>query len=404
VVAGLGEGEITALIETLSRALRPNFVPAPEFAKACLQALAPQDRPLHECLGEQLHRMTGVAVPADAWRFDVLPAHLFMNFHIVDAGGRVLARGRDFEALRDDVRDYAEESFTRLPGSQWERDDIKAWDFDNLPETVEIEQHGVTLKGFPALVAEDGRVNLRLLDAPGKAAATHREGVLQLFRRRAAQGVKYLEKNLPGQQALCLLYAAVGPCEELKADLLRRVLDAALYKDGEPIRTRTGFEQAADRAEGELVSLANDYAAIVKDVLQAYREVNARLKGSMNPQWLASMHDIQSQLAHLVYPGFIRATPAERLAELPRYLQAAAVRLDKLARDPQRDTRLMNEVAPFWRACEAALDSDTPPRSAEFDEFRWLVEEFRVSLFAQTLGTKETVSAKRLEKARKAAL
>jgi ATP-dependent helicase HrpA len=402
LIPGLLTEKVTQLIKTLPKALRRNFVPAPDYARACVQATAPYRAPLVESLAHQLLRMTGVEVPTDAWQPDALPPHLLMNFHVARPDGKIIGRGRSLQQLQETIGKTAEASFSGLPTEQYERRDIQQWDFGDLPEAVEIEQQGVTLKGYPALAYEKkhDRIDLRLFDTAAKAEAAHREGVLRLFAKKANKSLRYLERNMPDIQALCLHYMAIGKCEDLKDDLVQAITATALFDKDEPIRRQADFERESDWAEKQLQTLANRVCRYVGETLQAHHRVGKRLKGAVSSQWLASLGDVREQLEHLVYPGFVSNTPPERLQHLPRYLKAIEARLEKLERDPKRDLQLAAEVTPLWDKYKQRREAEANvyPPNLHLQHFRWLLEEFRVSLFAQTLGTTETVSLKRLEK------
>ena len=403
LVPGLLEEKLVALIKSLPKSLRRHFVPAPDFARAARQALVPGRGSLPDQFRAQLERMTGIEVPADvnsgAWRPDQMPPHLSMNFHVVDANGELIARGRDLSALKQQVGAQAVATFERLPTAQYERDNLADWDVGDLPEFVEIEQQGLTLRGYPALVVDEGRINLRLLDAPDKACAAHRAGVLALFRLRAAKAIRYLEKNLPGIQQMCLNYAAAGRCEQLRADLVQRITEAALYPDEVVPRDRAAFDTAAAHAEQGLVEVGNQITKAIGDALAEYHAIQKRIKGAVPPAWLAAVNDVRDQLDHMIYSGFVLDTPIAQVKHLGRYLKAINKRLDRLQQNPAKDRPLALQIEPHWDTCRQRLDA-VRKRGAVPDSlqhYRWLIEEFRVSVFAQELGTAEKVSAKRLD-------
>ena len=398
LVPGLLEEKATALIRSLPKAQRRHFVPAPDFARACLQALTPGEGALTAQLATQLRRMTGVEVESVDWRPEQLPLHLFMNFRVVDGKGRCLAQGRDLEALRAGIGEQAASSFAGLPTAEYEREQITDWDFGDLPEAVELDRDGLQLRGYPALVAEEGQIALRLLDNPERARAAHRAGTLALFCHQADRTLRYLDKNLPEAKQLCLHYAPVGDCASLRRDIIRTAAADCLFAEQGELRTQQDYAHARRAAEAGLVEAANALAAQVGAALARYHAIARRLKGSVSPQWLFALNDIRDQLEHLVYPGFVAATPRDRLGDLPRYLQAIERRLQRLEQNPARDRQLAAQVAPHWEACRERLQGSNPV-SRSLQEFRWLVEEFRVSLFAQELGTREKVSDKRLREA-----
>lgn len=399
LVPGMLEEKIAALIRSLPKSLRRNFVPAPDFARACVQALVPDRAPLQEAVADQLRRMTGVEVEAGAFDAARLPAHLHMRFRVVDTRGRTLAAGRDLSALRAELAGRAREQFARLSDTGFERDDVNTWDFGDLPAQVDLERAGLTLRGYPALVPEDGRIALRLLETAAEARRRMPEGLVALFAREHGQEVKYVRRNLPGLNTMCLRYAPLGGCEDLREDLVHMSIRRALLPDGEPVFTEREYRARSADARRRLVTAANELCALVERILALHHDVRKRLKGALPPAWLQAVGDIRSQLEHLVYAGFVRRTPDWALPHLPRYLQAVERRLERLQAQPGRDRQLQLQIAPLWERWLArrAQDPEAAAGDAELVRYRWLVEELRVSLFAQELGTAEKVSVKRLE-------
>ncbi|MEJ2380382.1 MAG: ATP-dependent RNA helicase HrpA [Gammaproteobacteria bacterium] len=391
LVPGLLEEKITALIRGLPKNLRRNFVPAPDFAAACRQALNPGQGGLVDALGAQLRRMTGVEVPADAWAPDRLPDHLRMNFRVVDADGRPLDAGRDLAALQQRWAERARRSFAGLADPGFERDDVERWDFGELPPTREFARDGIGLVGYPALVVEGERIALRLLDDADKAEAAMVDGVCALFARQQRKEVAYLRRTLPGIEAMCMRYAPIGPCDGLQDDLVALTIRRALLRDGPAMRSAAEYEQRRERAGGDLVTVANELCAVAAAALEEYQGLAKRLKGRVQPAWLQALSDIREQLSALVFPGFVRQVPWYALQHYPRYLQAINRRLDKLEQNPARDRQLQQELGPWWqrwRECAGA--------GPELERYRWMLEEMRVSLFAQELRTAYPVSVKRL--------
>ncbi len=418
LVPGLLRDKIIALLKSLPKALRRNFVPAPNFADACLQAmsndplnrlslsLSPRGRvrgegSLYQTLAAQLQRMTGVTVPTDTWQEDALPPHLRMNIKVVAADGEtVVAMGRDLARLQGEQGEQAAATFAELPSNDFEREAVTEWDFGDLPAQVEFQRHGMSLIGYPALVAEGDGVALRLLDSAAKAESAMRGGVRRLYMLQGRERIKYLEKNLPGIQAMCLHYAGIGDCTALKTDLLTAIVEQAFLADRPLPRSAKQFEALKATAMPRLVPVANELCAWVAETLAMYHSLARRLKGALKPAWLKSLSDIQDQLQHLVYPGFVTATPYDQLPHLPRYLKAVELRLAKLEQHAGRDAPLLAQLAPLWQAywqrAEKQRKQDVVDPALE--EYRWLLEELRVSLFAQELKTAVPVSVKRLQR------
>ncbi len=399
LVPGLLKEKLIALIKSLPKGLRRNFVPAVNFAEAALGRLDKGQGGLIEVFSRQLLRMTGVEVPPEAWQVETLPPHLVMNLRVVDGQGKPLAEGRDLAALQEGLSGKVRRSLAEAPAEEpgLEREGLTGWDFDTLPEEVEVKRHGLVLRGYPALVDRRESVTLKLFESPEAASEVMRAGVRRLFMLEAADKIKYLRKNLPGLQAMCLHYVAVGRCEELKEDLLTAVADAAFLGEAPLPRTREAFEAALEQGRERLVALAQPLAEAVAETLAEYHRISKILKGSIAPQWLPALADVRDQLDHLIYPGFVAATPYPWLLELPRYLKAVEVRLQKLGGAPERDRLQRIALEPLWKAywARAGGGGRLAPEQARF---RWLLEELRVSLFAQGLKTAEKVSVPRLDK------
>ncbi len=399
LVPGLLRDRVIALIRSLPKSLRRSFAPAPDFADACLQELAPGQAPLTEALAMALERMTGVNVPPDAWHPAVVPEHLKMNFRIVDLDGRDLALGRDLDVLRRGLGAEVQRSFRALPLGEFERSGITRWDFGDLPAELEVARHGLTVKAYPTLVDEGDAVALRLADSPFEASRQMRVGVRRLLLLHLPSQRRYLERNLPGIERMCIDYAALGTGAELKEDLVRAIVDRAFFADHPPPRSAEAFEQCSEKGRARLGGVADDTCAVVTDVLRLYRHVRGRLA----TDWRAypeAAADVTRQLEHLVYPGFVTDTPDPWLQQLPRYLKAVDLRLDKLCVAPARDAQRLAELAPLWDAYLQRVQTHRLRGLVDTDleTYRWMLEELRVSFFAQELKTLLPVSLKRLQR------
>ncbi len=397
LVPGLLEEKITLLIKSLPKQLRRHFVPAPDFARACVQALAAGNGPLLDALAAELKRMTGVEVPADAWRPDRLPAHLFTGFRLLDGKGRVLAEGQDLADLQRDYGSRASQGVRRSGGCAYERDSVTAWDFGDLPECVQLDAGGVQVRGYPALVVEGDRVALRVLDRQAEALRAHRPGLLQLFRLCAGRAVKDVQRGLPDIDRQCLWFSPLGGCDGLKADIMQAVLAETFLADRADLRAAAEFEQRLQQGRPRLMDVANRIGRSSAAALAEYHQLAGLLKGGLSPASLAAASDIRRQLDELVYPGFVSDTPVAWLPHIARFLRAARLRLEKLPGNPGRDRQRALVVDGFRQRYRKALHKD--PHNEALHGFRWLVEELCVSLFAQELGTSVKVSPERLEKA-----
>jgi ATP-dependent helicase HrpA len=401
LVPGLLEEKIAALIRSLPKGVRRQFVPAPDFARACVARLGRREGALIPAVTRVLREITGTEVPADAWRPENLEPHLKLRYRVVDAKGRELAAGRDLEALKARLSGRARESFEAQRPKGFEREGITDWDFGELPAFVEFEQQGALLRGYPALADRNDCVALTLADNPAKARRIHRAGLRRLFMLRAREPVKYLYRNLPDIQRLCLQYNPVDRCEALKDDLVFAGVERVFMAEPWP-RDADDFHARLEAGRGELVGDTQALCELAGRILAPYQEIRSRLKGSLPLSWIEAAADIRDQLDHLVCPHFLLETPREWLEQFPRYLVAIGRRLDRLDHAPDKDRRMRVDVEPLWGDCKARLAAAGDAPAEALIRYRWLIEELRVGLFAQELGTLEKASVKRVEEARKA--
>ncbi len=399
LVPGLRAERMAALLKSLPKALRRNFVPVPNYVQALLEVMEPDARSLTEAMTEHLQRMTGVRIPDDAWNFAAVPAHLRMRVRVVDADGNELAVGRDWAALQAQLRGAARAGFAALPTPEFERERLRDWDFGELPEEVSFVRNGIQLRGYPALVAEsDGTLALRVLDSAARADAAIRAGLRRLIGWRLGPAFKTLARDLPQFQRMTLHYLGLGTQEQLRDDVLNAILDRA-FLTGEPLpRDRAAFEALLERGRTRLSAARAEIGKTAAEILAAYHEVR-RLLNEASPVWAEALADVRGQLAHLVYPGFLSQTPPEWLPRLPRYLRAIALRLEKLRHAPDKDRQRRGEILRLWEPCRRQLERNAQreQHDPELIRFRWLLEELRVSQFAQELKTIAPVSVKRLE-------
>ncbi|MEX1214305.1 ATP-dependent RNA helicase HrpA [Saccharospirillum sp.] len=403
LVPGMLRDKIIALIKALPKSYRRNFVPVPDFADALMNSLAPDDTPLTRAIAERLFRMTGIRVPQDEWQPDKLEAHHRFRFNVVDDAGKVIASGRDLDALKSPAnvqaaKDRASATKTRAEDSGPAH--YTDWSFAGLPEVEHRIQAGIHIDVFPALVDKVNAVALESFTQQPWAEQQHRQGLRRLAWFQLEQPLSYLAKRLPAFKESALLFAPYGKAEPLRQDLLWAILARTLDR-GKPLpRTQTEFAAWVEAGRGDLVEQGEQLARQVHEVLHRHHQIRKQLKGRVTFATAFIYADIAGQLNHLVYPGFISATQADWFAELPRYLDGADRRLNRAGGVPAREQFLVDELAGFWQRYQIKQRTLTEQQmvSPALTEFRWLLEEYRVSLFAQTLGTKVPISAKRLEK------
>ena len=399
LVPGMVKEKALMLLKSLPQKLRRGCVPLPDFAAAFAADQSTQDAPIIHALARTIREKTGVTVAPESFKQETLPAHLIMNFKLVDEHGRQLDMGRNLAQLRGEHGADAKRSFANVTGTTIEGadgrilfGDRKRWDFGDLEEIIEAG----TLIGYPALADHEAHVNVELFDDPVAAQAAHRKGLTRLIRLELAEQIRQLEKSLD-VRAVALQFAQFGGERDLVAQLIEAGIARACLADPLP-RTQAAFNTRKDEGRGRLSLITQEIAALARRILEAHQSVQKKLPAAK--AFPRAAEDIGAQLARLLPKNFIIATPYAQLAHLPRYLQAITVRLDKLRADPARDERLLADLAPLItnhqrKIIEAARQGATDPR---LTEFRWLLEELRVSLFAQELRTPMPVSVKRLQK------
>jgi ATP-dependent helicase HrpA len=294
----------------------------------------------------------------------------------------------------------AKETFAKpLEESPYHRDNLARWDFGDLPASVEVKRAGMTLRGYPALIDHGGVVSMRLLDSPEAAATAHRRGVRRLFMLQLDKEMRHLAQTLPEFARMALYYKPIGTTDELREDLMSAIADRAFGDDGD-IRTQSAFTDRAGVAWKQLAVAKTEVSQIAMQTLGEHHALTLKLSSPLPPLWAAAANDVRQQLAHLVPRRFVTRTPPQWLVHLPRFLKAAHVRLNKLGdaghvRDAQRSA----EIAPLWNQYVARRERHAAEGVIDpaLEQYRWMLEELRVSLFAQELKTSIPVSAKRLE-------
>lgn len=411
LVPGMLKEKVHLLLKSLPQKLRRHCVPLPEYAAGFVARhaaeMASPQRPLVEVLIADLREQKGVACQPTDFKLETLPAHLTMNFKVVDEHGRQLGMGRSLAALRAELGAQAQQTFQTLAAQDARvadglHESITDWDFGELPELLEIERNGRRLIGFPALVDKGDRCALEVFDDVDTARMRHRDGLRRLFRLQFKEQVKFLEKSLNSLQTVQMqagtvpaLAAAWPSFEELRDQVITAAIDRTCLVEPWPT-DNASFVARKSEARGKLSLIAQEVARLVTAIVQEAAALPKKLQAAR--AFAAAVADIEQQLARLFPKNFIVDTPPAQLAHYPRYLKAIALRLDRLKSDPARDAQRMNEIAPLQTQFLRELAGRKGVADARLDEFRWLLEELRVSLFAQELRTPTPVSVKRLTK------
>ncbi len=401
LVPGMLAEKIIALIRSLPKQLRKNFVPAPNFADACFEAMEADDISLITALSHQLKTMTGVLVPYDAWKVQDIAPHLLMNFRVLDNKGSVIQQGRNIQRIKDELSGYTQQGTGESIDNKFNRDDVGPEIIDELAEYtdgVNIRVQGIAIKVFPALVIEKKKVNLRSLDNKSKADLETHNALRRFIINALPEPIRHVKKSIVDTKNLCLQYSDFGSCNELVENIVNNVIDE-LFLD-KKIITSDGFFLSLQQVRSELYENAQAWVAFVARILKYYREVKKLLKKSSLSQ-LDVVSDIQGQLQALFPENFVSAVDRQWLQEYPRYLSAIQKRFEKSKTSAVRDRQLRIAFSGLWDeySKRRLVLEQQHMQSAALDEYRWMLEEYRVSLFAQELKTKFPVSEKRLKKA-----
>ena len=436
LVPGMLKDKIQALLKSLPQKPRARLVPLPETALKMAEALSAPEMfgggALVDALIRQVKSHTQLDMKRADFKHDMVAAHLFMNFRVVDEHGRQLGQGRNLGGLKAEWGSQARGAFQALAGlkarpAPTASDDVAPpvaqmdaapspskssnsatsaltadakytqWAFGELPELLEIRKGGQTLIGFPALVDAEDAVRIEVFDEPEVAAARHRLGLGRLFSLQLRDALKYLEKNIPELQSMSMAYMQLGGTRD---ELTRQIVDAALERAFlmAPLPgNEADFKQRLEEGRGRLNLIAQEVARLSGVILTEYASVTRKLKDTKNqPEVVA---DITHQLQRLLGKRFVTDTPASQIQHVPRYLKGMVMRLDKLRADPARDATRLAEIKPMEQRYWRLMAERKGVQDERTREFRWLLEELRISLFAQELRTPQPVSVKRLDKA-----
>jgi ATP-dependent helicase HrpA len=423
LVPGMLKEKVHLLLKSLPQKLRRHCVPLPDYAARFCERVQEAGTfgrgDLIDAIIADIRSQTSLMVMTTDFKVETLPAHHFMNFKVIDEHGRQLDMGRNLATLQAEFGGQARQSFQKLaevsaaplapaakPGkpapaaapsapSISQHVGLTAWTFGELPELLEIPQGKLTLIGFPALVDKGAHCDLEVFDDPTVASRTHRIGLRRLFALQFKEQLKFIEKNIPGLQQMGMQFMAMGSQEELRDQIIQKAIEIACLQDPLPTDA-AAFNKRKDEGKSRLTLLVNEIARLLAAVLTEFHGLPKKLQ-NLQP---AAAADMQAQLQGLVHKRFLIENDYAQLAHFPRYLKAINVRIEKLRADPARDVKLMAEwnaaASNFLRAGkDRSAGKNTDPKMVEF---RWMLEELRVSLYAQELRTPMPVSVKRLQK------
>ena len=395
LVPGLRHELVTAMIRALPKAVRRNLVPAPDRAAEIAGRVGPDDGPLRPVLADELTRMAGTAVETSMWDDLELPSHLRPHFRVIGDGGRVLAEGTDLGGLERQLRAHVRATVvSQTP--ELERDGLTSWTVGDLPKVVESEVGGLVVQGYPSLIDSSDSVGVRVLASREEQRALHWNGTRRLLALQLPRPARTLQRALDPRVLLRLATAPHGTVIAATDDALHAVLDAVMLDEGGPSWTEAGFVSLLGSVKDRYVDDLVVAVTAMADAVQRAGHLRERLGQPAPPEWSPALDDMTDQLTRLVFDGMAVTIGADRLAHVPRYLEAMALRLDRLRENLRSDAERMVTVRRL-EAEHAALVAQHGITAA-LDDLRWMIEELRVQLFAQQLGTAQTVSPQRVRR------
>ena len=398
LVPGMLREKCIALIKSLPKQTRRHFVPVPDYVDKILLQVKAQDRPLTEVLAEQLKRHTGIAIEQQDWNVQALDPWYLMNFVLQDEAGKTIAMARNLDQLQRDFKQQISAGLEQAAENSLSRQNIVAWDFAELPEAIELQRGNINIKAWPALKDYGESVAIEVMDNPMTAANVSRMGQLRLAILKGREQHKYLTKNLLRGTELALKAAAIGSRQQISEALINASFQEAIFSTGDLVRDQASFEHCFESGIGNVVVIAQQHADNIESVLPRLHEIHKCLR-ALGLSAIYAKQDVINQFNWLFSHATLSTVTLEHTRQYPRFVRGVSIRLEKLASQVDKDRRYIAEVEALLKP---VIELDRQQFSMEIAEainaFLWLVEEYRISLFAQQLKTRVPVSAKRLDK------
>ncbi len=400
-IPGLRHELVIALIKSLPKTLRRNFVPAPNYANAFLQSTTAMEMPLLDALEKELRRMTGVTIEREQWQLEQVPEHLKMTFRAVDDRQRKLKENKDLYALKESLKTKVQQTLSQVADDEIEQSGLKSWSFGKLPKVYQQKRGGYELKAYPALVDNKDSVEIKLFETEVEQIQAMQKGQRRLVLLNIPSPIKYLHDNLPNKSKLGLYFNPYGRVLDLIDDCIACGIDKLIEEKGGMAWTPEEFEALSTYIRAELGDTVVEIAKQVELILTTAFNINKKLKGRIDFTMAFAMSDIRAQIDGLIFKGFATRSGWQRLPDIQRYLQAIEKRLEKLPIDPNKDRLHLLRIESVKAQFQAVLNK--LPKGREIPEnvkaIPWMIEELRVSYFAQQLGTPYPISDKRIKNA-----
>ncbi|MBG6015739.1 ATP-dependent RNA helicase HrpA [Proteus mirabilis] len=397
-IPGIRHELVVALIKSLPKPIRRNFVPAPNYASAFLERVVTPEGELLDKLEKELRRMTGVTVERESWQLEQVADHLKMTFRVVGDNNKTLAEGKDLNQLKARLKGKVQETLSAVADDGIEQQDLHIWSFGDLPQRYEQKRGGYSVKAYPALVDEKNSVGIKLFETESEQQVAMWQGIRRLLLLNIPSPIKYLHEKLPNKAKLGLYFNPYGKVLDLIDDCIACGVDKLIASYGGVIWQEEQYQKLQEYVRAELNDVVVEIAKQVESILTQVFAINKRLKGRVDISVAFALSDIKAQFNQLVFPGFVTSHGWKRLADIPRYLSAIEKRMEKLAIDPNRDRAQMSRVENVilqWQQWLAKL-TEKQKQQEEVQNIRWMIEELRVSLFAQQIGTPYPISDKRI--------
>ncbi len=400
-IPGLRHELVVALIKSLPKPVRRNFVPAPNYADAALTRLEPLAMPLLDGLEKALKQITGYTILRDDWKLDAVPDHLKVTFRVVDHRNRKLKESKDLYSLKEGLKEKVQETLSKVADDDIEQQGLRHWTFGALPERYQQKRGGFEVKAYPALVDDKDSVSIKLFETPEEQMNAMRQGQRRLILLNVPSPIKYLHANLPNKSKLGLYFNPYGKVLDLIDDCIACGIDKLLESQGGVAWNGDDFEARKEYVRAELGDTVVDVAQQVEAILTTAFQINKKLKGKVDLSMAFALSDIKAQVQSLIFKGFATECGWRRLPDILRYMKAIERRMEKLPIDPNRDRVHMLKVESITSAYKELLNKipKGQPTPEPVQEIRWMLEELRVSYFAQQLGTPYPISDKRIKNA-----
>ncbi|HIH0451803.1 TPA: ATP-dependent RNA helicase HrpA [Vibrio cholerae] len=397
-IPGLRHELVVSLIKSLPKTLRKNFVPAPNYADAFLARVTPFEMPLLNAMEKELRRMTGVTVLREDWKLDQLPAHLKITYRAVDHRNRKLNESCDLHELKESLKEKVQETLSQVADDDIEQRDLHTWSFGELPKVYQQKRGGFEVRAYPALVDKKDSVEIKLFETEQEQLSAMRAGQRRLILLNVPSPIKYLHANLPNKSKLGLYFNPYGKVLDLIDDCIACGVDKLVEERGGMVWEPQAFEALKEHVRAELGDTVVEIAKQVETILTTAYNINKRLKGKVDFTMAFALSDVKAQIEGLIFSGFATECGWKRLPDILRYMRAIERRMEKLPVDPNKDRLHMLKIESVANKYKELLNK-IPKGMAIPDnvrEIRWMLEELRVSYFAQQLGTPYPVSDKRI--------